>query len=158
MMGRALLVVGLVATLGFTAAAVVGYRGLAGDGMQLHLLLALVSSLLLLFSHCWIMFFLIGTGKAIKSAVAEHGLETELVAETRRFKNATFGWALLAMGLAMATFILGGGVFTGVVPRWVHHGLFYLALAAQAAALWRESRVLSANDRLMAAINRRLGG
>ena len=86
--------------------------------------------------------------------------ECEVTTETpaRRFKNATFGWAMLAMGLAMATFILGGGVYTGAVPRWVHHALFYLALAAQAAALWRESRVLAANDRLMAGINRRLGG
>jgi hypothetical protein len=57
----------------------------------------------------------------------------------------------------MATFILGGGVYTGAVPLWVHHGLFWLTLAAQLRALVLEGRVLGANDRLMADINRRLG-
>lgn len=159
MMSRALLVVGFLATLGFVATGVVGYR-LGGDaGMfQIHLLVGLLSSLLLLFSHCWIMFYLIGTGKAIKEAVAENGLEAAIVAETKRYKAETFGWMMLAMGLAMAAFILGGGVYTGAVPRSVHHALFYLALAAQVWTLVRETRVLTANDRLMADLDRRLGG
>jgi hypothetical protein len=157
MMSRALLVVGFLATLGFVATGVLGYRvGGDGESFQMHLLLGLVSSLLLLFSHCWIMFYLIGTGKAIKDAVAEHGLEAEIVSRTKRFKADTFGWMMLAMGLAMAAFILGGGVYTGAVPKWVHHGLFYLALAAQAWTLMRETRALAANDRLMAEINQRL--
>ena len=46
--------------------------------LQPHLLLGLVACLLLLFSHSWVMFYLIGTGKAIKDAVNENQLETEL--------------------------------------------------------------------------------
>ncbi len=158
MMSRALLVVGFLATLGFVATGVLGYR-LGGDAesFQMHLLLGLLSSLLLLFSHCWIMFYLIGTGKAIKDAVAENGLEAEIVNRTKRFKALTSGWSMLAMLLAMAVFILGGGVYTGAVPRWVHHWLFYLALMVQSWTLVRQTRVLAANDRLMAEINQRLG-
>jgi hypothetical protein len=157
MMSRALLVVGFLATLGFVATGAMGYR-VAGDAalFQAHLLVGLVSCLLLLFSHCWIIFFLIGTGKAIREAVAENGFETAIVARTKRFKAETFGWALLAMALAMAAFIIGGGVYTGAVPKVVHHVLFYLALAAQAWALARETRALLANDRLMGDLNRRL--
>lgn len=157
MMSRALLIVGFLATLGFAATGVLGYR-LSGDGetFQLHLLLGLVSCLLLLFSHCWIMFFLIGTGKAIKEAVAENGFEGEIVEATKRFKNQSFGAMLLAMGLAMAAFIVGGGVYTGAVPAVVHHALYYLALVAQVWALARETKVLAANDRLMAELNQRL--
>ncbi len=156
MMGRALLVVGWVATLGFAAAGAVGYRAAAADAFQLHLLLALVSTLLLLFSHCWILFYLVGTGKAIKEAVAENGLEPELVAATRRFKQKSSGWGMLAMLLAMATMVLGGGAFAGAVPLWLHHALYWATLLVQVWTLWRERSVLAENDILMAAIDRRL--
>lgn len=153
MMGRALLIVGSLATVGLVATAGSSWAGLP---FTTHLLLATLSSLLLLFSHCWIMFYLIGTGKAIKETVAEHGLEPEIVAATRDYKNRSFPWIMVALGLAMATFILGGGVYTGVLPVWVHHALFWVTLAAQLWTLWLEQQVLTANHHLMVAINRRL--
>jgi 4-hydroxybenzoate polyprenyltransferase len=156
MMGRALLTIGWLATLGFAAAGAVGYRAADPETFQLHLLLALVSSLLLLFSHCWILFYLIGTGKAIKEAVAENGLEADIVAATRRFKRQSSGWVMLAILLAMATFVVGGGVYARQAPAWIHHALFYVTAAVQVWTLLREQRVLGANDRLMADIDRRL--
>jgi len=160
MMGRALLIVGAMATLGLAAAAVLGYmlQGPVGSEMSRHVLVALASCLLLLFSHCWIMFYLIGTGKAIKEAVNENGLEPFLIEETKRFKNASYPSLMLAMTLAIATFVLGGGVATGAVPSWVHHVLFYATVVVQARALWIENRVLVENERLMADINGRLSG
>src|SRR5947199_6365535 len=156
MMGRALLIVGAMATLGVIAAAVVGYTLHGVTGTKLHVLIGLASSLLLLFSHCWIMFYLIGTGKAIKDAVRENALEPAIVEETKRFKNESYPWLMLAMALVMATFILGGGVATGTVPTWVHHVLFYLAVASQVYALRVEWRVLTDNERLMGDVDRRL--
>jgi 4-hydroxybenzoate polyprenyltransferase len=158
MMGRALLIVGAMATLGVVASAVLGYLLSAptDPDMPLHVLVGLASSLLLLFSHCWIMFYLIGTGKAIKDAVRDHGLDAALAEETKRFKNASYPWLMLAMGLVMATFILGGGVATGSVPSWVHHVLFYVAVLAQGYTLWIEQRVLADNERLMADVDRLL--
>lgn len=158
MMGRALLVVGAMATLGFIASAVIGYLlGGPQDGrLPLHVLVGLASCLLLLFSHCWIMFYLIGTGKAIKETVKESGLPADYVEATKRYKNQSYPWLLLAMGLAMATFILGGGAPVGSVPSWVHHALFWAALAAQVRTLAIEQRVLGENERLMADIDRRL--
>ncbi len=134
MMGRALLIVGADGDPGS------GRLGRAGLPAQLsptdlemprHVLVGLASSLLLLFSHCWIMFYLIGTGKAIKDAVKEDGLEPAFAEETKRFKNASYPSMMLAMGLVMATFILGGGVATGSIPGWVHHALFYAAILVQ---------------------------
>src|SRR3954471_19417104 len=159
MMGRALLIVGAMSTLGLIAAAVAGYLlhgPVDAANMPRHVLIALASSLLLLFSHCWIMFYLIGTGKAIKDAVKENGLEQDIVEETKRFKNESYPWLMLAMALVMATFIVGGGVATGVVSRWIHHVLFYLAAASQGYALWVERRVLIQNERLMVDVDRRL--
>lgn len=159
MMGRALLIVGWLATLGMIATAVLGYLG--GSDPELgprHVLVALASVLLLLFSHCWIMFYLIGTGKAIKDAVKENGLDAAAVEETKRFKNESYPSLMLAMALAMATFILGGGAATGTLPPLVHHALFWAALLAQGRALWREQKVLAANERLMADLDRTLAG
>jgi hypothetical protein len=158
MMGRALLIVGLMATLGLIASAILGYGldGPLGPAMQRHVLVALASCLLLLFSHCWIMFYLIGTGKAIKDAVKEHGLEQRLIEETKRYKNVSYPWLMLAIGSAMATFILGGGAATSSLPVWIHHVLFFVTLASQARALQLENRVLVENEALMADIDRRL--
>jgi hypothetical protein len=158
MMGRALLIVGAMATLGLIASAVLGYGldGPVGSEMSRHVLVSLASSLLLLFSHCWIMFYLIGTGKAIKEAVAEHALEPALIEETKRFKNRSYPSLMLAMGLAMATFILGGGAATNSLPVWVHHGLFWATLLVQGRTLWIEKEVLEQNEKLMADIDRRV--
>jgi hypothetical protein len=158
MMGRALLIVGVMATIGLLVAAIFGYglHGPIGPEMQRHVLVALASCLLLLFSHCWIMFYLIGTGKAIKDAVKEFNLEPRLIEETKRFKNVSYPWLMLAMGTAMATFILGGGAATGSLPAWVHHVLFFVTLACQGRALQLERRVLVENEALMADVDRRL--
>lgn len=159
MMGRALLIVGAMSTLGLIAAAVAGYMlhgPVDAANMPRHVLIALASSLLLLFSHCWIMFYLIGTGKAIKDAVRENGLDPSIIEETKRFKNESYPSLMLAMALVMATFIVGGGVATGSIPRWIHHVLFYLAAASQLYALWKEWRALTENERLMESVDRRL--
>lgn len=157
MMGRALLIVGWVATAGLVATGVMGYMLSAeATGIGTHLALALASSLLLLFSHCWIMFYLIGTGKAIREAVTEHDLELGLIERTKEFKNRSYGWLMLAMGVTMVLFILGGGVYTRVIPAWIHQTLFYLALVTQVKTLLLERSVLVENDALMASIDQRL--
>lgn len=159
MMGRALLIIGFMATLGLIATGVLGYglEGPADDHLRFHVLVALAASLLLLFAHCWIMFYLIGTGRAIKDAVNENGLDPRFIEDTKRFKNRSYPMLMLALGLAMATFILGGAVATGTL-RWLHHALFYATLLAQARALQLEWQVLTENERLMTSINRQLAG
>lgn len=158
MMGRALLVVGWLGTVGLLATGVMGYTvdRTSGSGLETHMILALVSCLLILFSHCWIMFYLIGTGKAIKQAVAEHRLEEDLVERTKELKNESYPGLMLAMGLAMATFMVGGAALFGAIPFVVHHGLFLVTLPVQVWVLVRETRVLIANEALMAGIDRRL--
>lgn len=153
MMGRSLLIVGLMGTLGVIATAVLGY--LHGP-IPRHVLMGLAASLLVLFAHCWIMFYLIGTGKAIKDAVKEGGLDPAFAEETKRFKNASYPSMMLAMGLVMATFIVGGGVHNQSIPNWVHDSLFYAAVVVQCWSLWIEWRVLTDNERLMTEVDRRL--
>ncbi len=150
MMGRALLTVGALATLGLVATGVIGYVATEVERYGLHLLIALGSCILLLFSHCWIMFYLIGTGKAIKDVVAEENLSADLVEETKALKNRSYPGLMLAMALAMATFILGGGVATGsLIPSWFHQVMFLITLFVQVKVLWTEHLVLLDNAELM---------
>jgi hypothetical protein len=149
MMGRALLMVGAMATLGLIATGALGYLVADVGSAGLHVLIALATCLLLLFSHCWIMFYLIGTGKAIKQAVAEEGLSSDLVEKTKELKNRSYPSLMLAMVLAMATFIVGGGVDTGALPAWLHQMMFLVTLWVQVRTLWVEHLVLLDNERLM---------
>lgn len=155
-MARALLILGWLATLGFFVTGLLGFAVTRDGGLGTHLLVGLLSCLLILFSHSWIMFYLIGTGKAIKAAVAEHALEPELVERTREFKNRSYPWLMSAIGMVMTTFIIGGGVATRVLPPLVHSSLFAAALVVQVRALWLESEVLLANERLMRRIEGRI--
>ena len=156
MMGRALLIVGWLATLGLVVAGGIGYTAArASPTMTPHILVAFSSSLLILFSHCWVMFYLLGTGTAIREAVEEYRLESSIVEETKSYKNDAYPWLMAAMGLVIATFVLGGGTYAGALGSWLHHSLFYLTLVVQVRTLWIEGRVLLANDRLMEDINRR---
>lgn len=148
-MGRALIILGWISTIGFLSTGVIGWLAPGYTSIGLHILAALLTSLLLLFSHCWIMFYLIGTGKALRLAVEEHQLDQSIVEETKRFKNESYPWLMAAMGLAMATFILGGGVPTGAIPKWVHQGLFLATLTVQIKAVVVEQLVLTQNRRLI---------
>ncbi|MFQ5525197.1 MAG: hypothetical protein ACE5GX_02945 [Thermoanaerobaculia bacterium] len=146
--------VGAFATVVFVATGVLGYLVVDSPSVDRHVVLGLAAGFLLLFSHSWIMFYLIGTGKVIKEAVAEHDLPEEWIERTKDYKNRSYPWLMIAMGLAMATFILGGGVETKVLPKWIHWGLFYLAVGAQLKALYLEFLVLTENQKLMALADR----
>jgi hypothetical protein len=155
MMGRALLIIGVVATLGFLATGILGYwiTGPADAGMPRHMLIALGSCLLLLFSHLWILFYLVGAGRAIRLTIKDLGLDPGLGEATRRFKSC-YPWLLAATVAALATFLLGGFVATKALPPWTHHALFFVTLALQAVALWLEGRALAGSEGLIGDVDR----
>lgn len=155
-MGRALLILGWLATAGLLATGLIGFQVRPENGIGLHLLVGLFSSLLILFSHSWIMFYLIGTGKAVKTAVADHDLDTGFVARTVEFKNRSYPWLMGAIGVVMAAFIVGGGVATRVIPPWIHATLFVIALLIQIRTMVLEGEVILANHRLMREVDHRI--
>lgn len=155
-MGRALLILGWLATAGLLATGLIGYQVSPENGVGLHLLVGLFSSLLILFSHSWIMFYLIGTGKAVKTAVTDYDLDAEYAVRTIDFKNRSYPWLMAAIGAVMATFIVGGGVATRVIPPWIHATLFAIALLTQVRTMVLESEVILANHRLMREVEHRI--
>jgi hypothetical protein len=158
MMGRSLLFVGVLGTVGVMVAAGLGY-GLsspADAGMPNHVVAALVAILLLMFSHSWILLYLLGTGKLIRDAVREGALDPAPLAESRRLRRVCYPVILTAAVLAMATFLVGGAVAGRAASPWIHQTLFWAALAVQGCALWLEWRGLAANERLLVDVDRRL--
>lgn len=158
MMGRALLIIGALAMLAFVASGVLGYllEGPSDAAMPRHVLVGLAACLAQLFSHCWILVYLILTGRAIRETVAEGALDARYGDETRRFVWSTAPWLLAAVVLGLASFLLGGATATAAIRPWIHHVSFYVLLMAQGLALWQEYRVLRANQRLIDEIDGRL--
>ncbi len=170
MMGRSLLIVGVAGTAGLAVAGALGY-GLTspGDaGMPRHIIVALASILTLMFSHCWILLYLLGTGRVIRQGLrespgeaAEPAAPTAMAAMTamtasRRARRLGYAALTLAAFLALAEFLLGGAVAANAAPHVLHHVFFWAALAAQGIALWSEGRALAANESLLGEIDRRL--
>ena len=158
MMGRALLVLGLLGTAGLLAAAVLGY-GLTGAAdvlVRQHLLLGLAAALVLMFSHTWIVLYVLATGKVISRVVRERGFPDELLERARRLRLRVVPWLLAALAAVGATFLTGGAVLSGAVPAIVHQLLFYLALVLQGAVMLAERRVLAEHERLAADVGRRM--
>jgi hypothetical protein len=160
MMGRALLIIGALATLGFLASGVLGYllEGPTGSGLPRHVMVGLAACLAQLFAHCWILVYLIVTGRAIRETAAENGLEARYGAEAGRFIGSTVPWLLAAIVLGLASFLVGGATAAGAVKPWIHHAMFYATLAVQGWALWQERRVLRASQALIDEIDMRLAG
>lgn len=158
MMGRALLILGALATAGLVAAAVLGYRldGATDPALSRHLLASLASTLIVVFAHSWILLYLLGTGRAVREAVKEFRLEAGLIETSRALRRRSLPALLVAALLAMATFLLGIAAAPGLVPFWLHHALFYATLVAQVLALWIESRALAANEKLLNDIDHRV--
>jgi hypothetical protein len=169
MMRRVLLILGALGTAGLIAAAGLGYSA-PGTGemrMRAHVLSSLAATLVVLFSHTWIVLYLLATGRVMSQAVREHGMDEEhrsgqgrpageLLDRARRLRLAALPWLLAALAGVVVTFLLGGAAFGG--PGWsrLHHALFYVTLALQIVAMRAELRVLAGHDALGVELARRL--
>lgn len=154
MMSRVLLWLGALGTICLVLTAGHGYlRDAAGAAVNWHATVGLAGSLLILFSHCWILFFLVGTGKAIKQAVNESGLDQGYIEQTKGFKQSLYPWLTLAMALVIATFVNGGWTYGAWQASggsvWIHRILSPLTLGVQFWALYLEFDILGRNERLM---------
>jgi hypothetical protein len=103
------------------------------------------------------MFYLIGKGKAVKDAMAEHGLAGDYYRRIAVARKPVFSIATFAMAATMVTAILGASVDTGVLPAVVHGMIAYGAVACNAAALKIEIDALSTSSRIVDEVNRLLG-
>jgi len=151
---QALLTAVLLGLGGVLATAVVGLRG---TDIARHISFGIFSTLITLLAHSMMMFYLIGKGKAVKDAMAEHALTGDHYRRIAAARKPVFSIGTFAMAVTMATAILGASVDTGVLPPIVHGTIAYGAIACNLAALKIEIDALSASRRIVDEVNRLLG-
>jgi len=157
-MSIALLTLALVGTLTLLASIVGGYRVPGVPlAMRSHFLLSLLSTLVLVMAHSFIMFFLIATGVEMKDLEKEKGWGDSFRRRTVALKGKVFPVMTLALLLVIANFILGAAAHTRAIPALVHEGLAWLTFAVCLYALGREWDVLGENNRLIEEAGARRG-
>jgi hypothetical protein len=158
MMARALLIFGWLGTAGLIAAAVLGYtapRAADPHALQGHVLMSLGATLVVMFSHTWILLYLLATGRVLSQVAAARGFEPELAERARRLRLRALPWLLVVLAAVTATFLLGGNAFGGRTAAAIHHALFYVTLVLQLSAMTVERRVLAEHEGLSIEVARR---
>jgi len=143
-----LLISTLLTIAGLIATMIAGFMSTPFHAAQ-HILFALGTVVIGLFSQSMTMFFFIGTGKQLKDKTGGTEQEAEVKAATRRFSMVVSPAATFAMAVLMVTFIMGGGVSSGKTPVWLHDVLAFASLLMYARAYWIEVRLMDENARLM---------
>lgn len=147
-MASFLLISTLLTIAGLIATMIAGFMSTPFHAAQ-HILFALGTVVIGLFSQSMTMFFFIGTGKQLKDKTGGTEQEAEVKAATRRFSMVVSPAATFAMAVLMVTFIMGGGVSSGKTPVWLHDVLAFASLLMYARAYWIEVRLMDENARLM---------
>jgi hypothetical protein len=153
-LAQALLSALFLGLLGLLAAAALGLRG--GD-ISRHISFGFFSTMVTMLAHSMMMFYLIGKGKAVKDAMAEHRLTGDYFRRIAAARKPVFSMATLAMMVTMAAAIMGASVDTGVLPPMVHAMIAYGAIASNVAAIKLEIDALAASARVVDEVNRLIG-
>jgi hypothetical protein len=154
LLAQALLTAVFVSLAGLFTTAVIGLRG--GD-ISRHITYGIFSTMVTLLAHSMMMFYLIGKGKAVKDAMAEHSVDGDYYRRIAVARKPVFSIGTFAMAVTMTAAILGASVDTGVLPPIVHAYIAYGAIACNLAALKAEVSALSASSRIVDEVNRALG-
>jgi hypothetical protein len=144
-MAQALLISTLITIAGLIVTIVAGFRATPAHVAD-HIIVALVTVVVGLFSQSMTMFFFIGTGKELKEKSEQ---DATVVQRTKAFKSQVFPAAMWAMTAIMVTFITGGGVGSGKTPVWVHDVLAAISIILFARAYWIQIRAMNENAALM---------
>jgi hypothetical protein len=151
---QALLTAVFVGLTGLVTTAVFGLRG---TDITRHISFGIFSTMITLLAHSMMMFYLIGKGKAVKDAMAEHSVAGDYYRRIALARKPVFSIATLAMAVTMVTAIIGASVDTGVLPPMVHAMIAYGAIACNLAAAKIEIGALTASSRIVDEVNRQIG-
>lgn len=134
---------------------------LAGTGLVRHRQVALGCAILLVLVHSVVFVYMIGTGRAIKDAVRDHGIAPRYYEVHKGYKWRAAPWALACAVLTVACAVLGGAVATGGGAAWLHPLAGVMVLVANLFGLPEIWKAIRDNGRLLdevaaatAAVNR----
>ena len=152
-MAQALLTAVFLGLAGLVTTTILGLRG---TDISRHISYGIFSTMITILGHSMMMFYLIGKGKAVKDAMAEHGVTGDYYRRIAVARKPVFSIGALAMAVTMVTAILGASVDTHVLPSIVHAMIAYAAIACNLAAVKIEISALTDSSRIVAEVNRRL--
>ena len=153
-MAQALLTAVGIGLVGLVTTAVFGLRG---TDIARHISFGIFSTLISLLAHSMMMFYLIGKGKAVRDAMAEHHVTGDYYRRIAAARKPVFSIATLAMAVTMTAAILGASVDTGVLPPMVHAMIAYGGIACNLAAVKVEISALTASSRIVDEVNVLIG-
>jgi hypothetical protein len=143
--------------IGLAGLATTAVLGLLGTDITRHVSYGIFSTMITLLAHSMMMFYLIGKGKAVKDAMAEHNVAGDFYRRIAAARKPVFSIATLAMAVTMTAAILGASVDTGVLPPIVHAMIAYGAIACNLAAVRTEIIALTASSRVVDEVNSLIG-
>jgi hypothetical protein len=152
---QALVTAVLIGLAGLVTAA---FYGLRGTDVSTHILVAFFSVMVTLLAHSMMMFYLIGKGKAVKDAIAEHSLTGDWYRRIAIARKPVFSIGTLAMAVTMVAAILGASVDVGKLPPIIHAYLAYAAIITNVMALRTESQALTTSSRIVDEVNQQIAG
>ena len=144
--------------LGLLGMVVAVFLGLRGTDISRHITFGIFSTMVLLLAHSMMMFYLIGKGKAVKDAMAEHNVTGDYYRRIAAARKPVFSIGTFAMFATMVAAILGASVDTHVLPPIVHGMLAYGAIACNLAAVKIEIDALTASSRIVDEVNNKIAG
>jgi hypothetical protein len=152
-LAQALLTAVFIGLIGLVTTVVFGLRG---TDVERHISFGLFSTLVTLLAHSMMMFYLIGKGKAVKDAMAEHSVAGDFYRRIAAARKPVFSIGTFAMAVTMIAAIMGAGVDTGTLPPIVHAMIAYGAIACNLAAVKIEITALAESTRIVEEVNRRI--
>ena len=152
-MAQALLTAVFLGLTGLVATTVFGLRG---TDVARHISFGIFSTMVTLLAHSMMMFYLIGKGKAVKDAMAEHNVSGDFYRRIAAARKPVFSIGTLAMAVTMTAAIMGASVDTGVLPPMVHATIAYGAILCNLAAVKIEIAALIESSRIVDEVNQRL--
>src|SRR3954465_12496481 len=152
-MAQALLSAVGIGLLGMAAAVLLGLRG---TDISRHVTFGIFSTLIILFAHSMMMFYLIGKGKAVKDAMAEHHVAGDYHQRIAAARKPVFSIGTYAMLATIVTALAGASVDTHVLPPIVHAWIAYGAIFCNLAAVKTEIAALATSSRIVDEVNRQI--
>jgi hypothetical protein len=152
-LAQALLTGVFLGLIGLVTTAVFGLRG---TDISRHISYGIFSTLITLFAHSMMMFYLIGKGKSVKDAMAEHHVTGDYYRRIAAARKPVFSVGTAAMTVTMVTAIVGASVDTGMLPPLVHAMIAYGAIVCNLTAAKVEISALSESSRIVDEVNRQI--
>ena len=149
-----LLALAIVASIGvgFTSMAVPGPPS-QKDLFLAHFVLGLVTAIGILFVHCLIFIYFLGTGRWVKEVTLAYRMpDAPNHKLTRELKRTAFPPALFSMLIGIAAAAAGAGAQLQAWPWYVHMTLGLLTLAVNLWAFRIEHRCVAANAHVIRAV------